>query len=102
VTTCGIHTFGVWDRAFAAAREWGFFEPVRRRPRDWEYRTAATTGNMWGLRFRFVDAPMEVATFTRTGRTLRATGSGRVVITRPGGCRFAAELPFERTVPKAC
>jgi len=27
-TTCGVHTFGVWDRAFAAARQWGFFEPV--------------------------------------------------------------------------
>jgi len=28
VTTCGVHTFGVWERAFVAARDWGFFEPV--------------------------------------------------------------------------
>ena len=90
VTTCGVHTFGVWDRAFAAAREWGFFEPVPERPRRWVYRTVATEGEMWGLRFRFAAPPSTVARFERSGRTLTATGSGTVEITRP------ARMPIQR------
>jgi len=102
VTTCGVHTFGVWDRAFAAAREWGFFEPVPERPRRWIYRTVATEGEMWGLRFRFAAPPSTVARFERSGRKLAATGSGTVEIRGRRGCRFNAELPFERQLPPAC
>jgi len=102
VTTCGVHTFGVWDRAFAAAREWGFFEPVPERPRRWVYRTVATEGEMWGLRFRFDAPPATVARFERSGSKLVATGSGTVEITGRPGCRFSSELPFERRLPRAC
>jgi S-formylglutathione hydrolase FrmB len=102
VTTCGVHTFGVWDRAFAAARAWGLFKPVPERPRSWVYRTVATAGEMWGLRFRFAKPPSVVAKFTRSGRTLAATGRGRVQIRGRRGCRLSAELPFERRVPRAC
>ncbi|MEA2125698.1 MAG: diacylglycerol O-acyltransferase / trehalose O-mycolyltransferase [Solirubrobacteraceae bacterium] len=96
VTTCGVHTFGVWDRAIAAARKWGFFKPVPSRPANWTYRTVAAAGDMWGLRFRFTEPPSVVATFTRTGRTLSAEGSGSVTIRGRRGCRFRAKLPFER------
>ena len=48
---------GVWDRAFGAARAWGFFKPVAERPHRWAYRTVATSGEMWGLRFRFAAPP---------------------------------------------
>jgi S-formylglutathione hydrolase FrmB len=102
VTTCGVHTFGVWDRAFAAAREWGFFEPVPERPRSWVYRTVATEGEMWGLRFRFAAPPSTVARFERSGSQLTATGSGSVEITGGRRCRFSAELPFEWQLPPAC
>lgn len=102
VTTCGVHTFGVWDRAFADALAWGFFEPVAARPRRWTYRTIATEGEMWGLRFRFDAPPSVVARFARAGRTLRAEGSGTVEITGRRGCRFTAQLPFERRLPRAC
>jgi S-formylglutathione hydrolase FrmB len=102
VTTCGVHTFGVWDRAFPAARAWGFFKPVAERPRSWVYRTVATSGEMWGLRFRFVAAPTTVAQFERSGRTLSATGTGSVVIRAGPGCRFGAMLPFERPLARAC
>jgi S-formylglutathione hydrolase FrmB len=102
VTTCGVHTFGVWDRAFAAAREWSVFEPVPERPQRWVYRTVATEGEMWGLRFRFAAPPSTVAQFERSGRKLAATGSGVVEITGRRGCRFSAELPFERRLPPAC
>lgn len=102
VTTCGVHTFGVWDRAFAAARGWNFFEPVPERPRRWSYRTVATDGEMWGLRFRFSAPPSTVARFERAGATLTASGSGTVEITGRRSCRFSAELPFERRLPAAC
>ncbi len=102
VTTCGVHTFGVWDRAFAAVRAWGFFERVPDRPRSWVYRTVATEGEMWGLQFRFDTPPAAVATFERSGRTLRAAGSGTVEISGRRGCRFIATLPFERKLPRAC
>jgi S-formylglutathione hydrolase FrmB len=101
-TTCGVHTFGVWDRAFAAARAWGFFKPVPERPRSWVYRTVATTGEMWGLRFRFAKPPSVVVKFNRSGRTLAAAGRGRVRIGGRRGCRFSAKLPFERRLPRAC
>jgi hypothetical protein len=102
VTTCGVHTFGVWDRAFVDARAWSFFEPVVERPRRWAFRTIATEGEMWGLRFRFSEPPTTVARFERIGRKLTATGSGTVEISGRRGCRFSVELPFERRIPTAC
>lgn len=102
VSTCGVHTFGVWDRAFPAARAWGFFEPVPERPRSWTYRTIAAAGEMWGLRFRFAEPPLAVAEFERSGRALTAGGSGAVEIRGGRDCRFSAELPFERRMPRAC
>jgi S-formylglutathione hydrolase FrmB len=102
VTTCGVHTFGVWDRAFAAARAWGFFRRVRERPRRWTYRTVATDGEMWGLRFHFAAPPTAVARFQRSGSTLTAEGSGLVEIRGRRGCHFTAELPFTMRLPRAC
>jgi hypothetical protein len=102
VTTCGVHTFGVWDRAFAGARAWGLFKPVPERPRRWVYRTVTTVGEMWGLSFRFAKPPSVVAKFKRSGRTLAATGRGRVRINSGRACRFSARLPFERRLPRGC
>jgi S-formylglutathione hydrolase FrmB len=102
VTTCGVHTFGVWERAFPAARAWGFFKPVPEAPRSWTYRTVARSGEMWSLRFRFAQPPSALATFTRSGRRLAATGNGEVTIAGGRGCRFSAKLPFARRLPPAC
>jgi S-formylglutathione hydrolase FrmB len=101
-TTCGVHTFGVWDRAFVAARAWGFFEPVEEHPTNWEYRTVAGEGEMWALDYEFAAPPSTVATFTRSGDTLSATGSGQVRISGPGNCRLAATLPFSQPLPADC
>ncbi|HEV7733707.1 MAG TPA: alpha/beta hydrolase-fold protein [Candidatus Binatia bacterium] len=101
-TTCGVHTFGVWDRAFVDARAWGFFGPVPKRPRHWVYRTVATAGEMWGLRFEFAEPPATVVDFDRAGPTLSATGTGTVEISGPRNCHFTADLPFERRLPRAC
>jgi S-formylglutathione hydrolase FrmB len=102
VTTCGVHTFGVWDRAFVAARKWGFFKPVPDNPRSWAYRTVARSGEMWNLSFRFAKQPAAVAEFQRSGRRLTATGSGSVLIRGPRSCRLRAELPFKTRLPSAC
>lgn len=102
VPTCGVHTFGVWDRAFAAARAWGFFGPVPERPQHWTYRTIATAGEMWGLEFHFDEPPTTVAEFSRAGHMLTATGRGRVRIQGPRSCSLTADLPFRRQLPQAC
>lgn len=101
-TTCGVHTFGVWDRAFVAARAWGFFEPVAENPPNWEYRTIATEGEMWSLDYEFAEPPSTVARFTRSDDTLSATGSGQVQISGPGNCQLTATLPFTQTLPADC
>ena len=101
-TTCGVHTFGVWDRAFAAARTWGFFEPVEENPRQWVYGTVAREGEMWSLDYEFAAPPSTVVTFTRSGDTLSATGSGQVQISGPGNCRITATVPFSHTLPTDC
>jgi len=102
VSTCGVHTFGVWDRAFPAAREWGFFRKVPANPRSWTYRTIAQTGEMWGLRFHFARPPGQVAEFARRGRVLSGTGTGTVRIRGPKRCNFTTSLPFGRRVARAC
>lgn len=101
-TTCGVHTFGVWDRAFVAARAWGFFEPVAEQPQDWEYRTVASEGEMWSLDYEFATPPTTVATFTRSGNVLSADGSGQVQISGPGNCHVSATLPFSQPLPADC
>ncbi|HEY8517421.1 MAG TPA: alpha/beta hydrolase-fold protein [Candidatus Binatia bacterium] len=100
---CGVHTFGVWRRAFRDVRAtWGFFAPVRERPRAWTYRTASRAGEMWGLGFEFAEQPTELVEFRRNGSRLTASGSGTVTITGARGCRFTAELPFARRLPAGC
>lgn len=100
---CGVHTFGVWTRAFQDLRAtWGFFRTVPERPRRWTYRTGRIAGEMWGLDFRFAEQPAELAEFTRDGTTLTATGAGTVTITGARGCHFTEQLPFERRLPAGC
>src|SRR3546814_15247745 len=76
-TTCGVHTHGVWDRAIPATFEWGFFEDLPEQPDRWTYRTIATHGEMWGLRFVFAEPPSAVVDFSRTGTLL--TGRGQEI-----------------------
>ena len=99
VGTCGVHTFGVWDRAIPLVRKWGFFEPVEEAPRRWTYRTIAQRGEAWDLRFAFAAPPAEVARFDRDGDRLRGGGSGTVTLTNERGCSVSAALPFDVAVP---
>jgi S-formylglutathione hydrolase FrmB len=99
---CGVHTFGVWDRAFAAARRWGFFEPVAERPRSWTYRTVRTTGEAWGLRYRFGVAPSRVVELHREGQRLTVSGTGHLELRGSDGCALDLELPYAGLLPPAC
>ena len=100
--TCGIHWWGTWRRALAdAARNWGFFGAVEKRPTQWTYITASRSGRMWNLRFRFAAPMSAVATFERDGKGISGTGEGIVTIRRRG-CRLEAELPFTLVLPQPC
>ena len=101
VSTCGVHTFGVWDRAIAAARRWGMFARPPRPSAHWDYRTIATSGVAWSLAFRFQRPPEQVALFERRGARLSGRGASRVRFTGHG-CGFTRSLPFSLTLPRAC
>jgi S-formylglutathione hydrolase FrmB len=102
VTTCGVHTFGVWDRAIPAVLAWGLFEEVPEDPEHWRYRTVARSGEMWGLRFRFTAPPSTVIDVERAGSVLSADGTGEVHLAGPPGCHLQATLPFRLQLPAAC
>lgn len=100
--TCGVHTFGPWDRAFVEARRWGFFAPVPEHPGSWTHRTIATAGEVWGLRYRFAAPPATVVELRRRGDQLSITGTGRITLTGPAGCALDLRLPYAGPLPAAC
>lgn len=93
----GIHDWPYWRQHMADALRWGFFAPVRERPRAWRFSTVQRFSSAWSLRILFPKPPEALATFARDGDVLRATGSGLVRIRGPRGGRVVRELPF--TVP---
>ena len=99
---CGIHTFGVWERAWPVVRAWGFFERVPDRPTSWTYRTIAAAGEAWGLQYRFAAPPSEVVELRRAGDVLSVTGTGRLDVRGPEGCRLTLALPFAGKLPPSC
>lgn len=100
--TCGRHTFGVWDRAFAELRSWDLFAEVPEQPTRWVYETVQTTGEMWGLRYAFTAPPREVIRFERRGALLFADGSGTVSLTGPPGCSLTLRLPMIALLSPTC
>jgi S-formylglutathione hydrolase FrmB len=97
----GTHDWPYRRKHLGDAIRWGLFEEVPESPDRWTYETVAQTGAAWALDLDFESPPEEVATFSREGDTLRASGASRVRVTTGDGCSFAAELPFERTLPGA-
>lgn len=97
----GVHDWPYWRKFLREAIAWGVFrENAVDDPPTWTYKTTATTGRMWGLRFRFAAPPEAVARFERDGGTLRGSGEGVVRIRDiASGCSFEAGLPFERPLP---
>jgi len=95
----GVHDWPYWRQYLKDAIAWGFFRPVAVAPRSWTFSTVARRSEAWGFTFKFVGAPPAVLeTFRRSGGRISATGSGRVLVRAPSGCRFEAKLPFRRNV----
>jgi hypothetical protein len=98
----GIHDWPYWRRHLAQAIQWGLFAPVEEQPAAWTFQTVARSGRMWDLDYSFEADPTALETFNRSGNTLAATGTGRVRITTPEGCRLTATLPFTEPLPFGC
>jgi S-formylglutathione hydrolase FrmB len=94
----GVHDWPYWRRYLHDAIGWGFFKPVPSRPRAWTFKTAMQRSRAWDLSLVFAQPPNALATFTRSGNRLSASGSGRVTVSGPRGCRFSAVLPFQSRV----
>ena len=90
----GVHDWPYWRAFLRDAIKWDFFKPVPSKPRVWTYKTAMRRSSAWGYRFTFTQPPASLGTFKRGGGFLRGTGSGKVTVRGPGGCRFTRKLPF--------
>jgi S-formylglutathione hydrolase FrmB len=91
--TQGIHDWPYWRAALASALKWGFFNPVPDAPPQWSYRTAATTGNAWGIGYSFSPAPAGIEHLSLVGgRTLHGDGSGTATLRTPSRCRFTVGM----------
>src|SRR5690606_10282821 len=93
-TTCGRHTFGVWDRAWDVAERWGFFGTAEADVDDWTYRTIQDQGVMWGIAYDFAEPPPSVVRFSQAGDRLSGSGAGTVTLTDADGCGAELTLPF--------
>jgi S-formylglutathione hydrolase FrmB len=95
----GVHDWPYWRSHLQAAIKWGMFKPtVVEHPTTWTYKTIATTGRMWSLRFAFAKPPEKVATFERSGPVLTGAGEGTVRLTDiASGCSNRVKLPFKRS-----
>lgn len=97
----GIHDWPYWRTDLANAIDWSFFERPPSPARRWSYRTVATRGEIWGLRFRFEQPPATVENFVREGRVLRGEGVGEVSIRTRAGCLVEGlQLPFQIDLPR--
>lgn len=95
----GVHDWPYWRRHLRDAIAWGLFRPVPEAPGSWSYATVAQTGEMWGLRYRFLAPPGDLVKFERVRKRLRARGAGTVSVEYAAGCELTAALPFERALP---
>jgi S-formylglutathione hydrolase FrmB len=99
----GGHWYAYAARMLAdAVGRWGLFAPVPERPTTWTYKTVATTGEMWGVRFAFEQPPKELVRFTRDGSRLRGEGLGTLRLWTSPGCTRRVTLPFDLDLSGPC
>lgn len=112
----GVHDWPYWRAAMPAMfSKWKPFTAASAPdPTSWKYKTIAPRGNVWGLGYKFDEAPTKLAIFERDGNVISGNGSGIVTFT-PGAafddasgngsrpdCAFTVTLPFEQTLPEGC
>ncbi len=79
---------------FKAMLAWGLFKPVVSRPAAWVNDTAATSGQLWDIRYRFAQPPNQVVQFRRAGNRLRISRAGSAVsITTSTKCVIRTVIP---------
>jgi S-formylglutathione hydrolase FrmB len=91
----GVHDWPYWRQYLRDAIAWGLFKPVVWHPKTWTFKTVMRHPSAWGFTFSFASAPAAVETFSLADGRLSASGSGRVTVRGPRGCRLVAELPFK-------
>ena len=91
----GIHDWPYWRDDLVAALKWNFFKPVTQAPASWTYTTVAQHGAAWDMRFDFTKPPATLITFTRSQKSVSATGSGTVAL------HFSGRRPVRWTLPFA-
>jgi S-formylglutathione hydrolase FrmB len=79
---------------------WGVFEPVVADPAAWVNNTVATSGQLWGVHYRFAEPPTELVQFRQSGSALSISAAGSAVtITTSGGCVIHTPTPATISVP---
>src|SRR4051794_24899056 len=91
----GVHDWPYWRQYLRDAIAWGFFRRVVWHPRTWTFKTAMQRSSAWGYSLAFASPPSDLATFSLSDGRLTASGSGRVTVRGPHGCRLLAKLPFK-------
>src|SRR3954466_1153294 len=91
----GVHDWPYWRQYLRDAIQWGLFKPVVWHPSQWTFKTVMQRSSAWGFSFSFSSAPGSVETFSFAGGRLSASGSGRVTVHGPRGCRVVLKLPFK-------
>jgi len=91
----GVHDWPYWRQYLRDAIGWGLFKPVVWHPSAWTFKTAMQRSSAWGYSLAFASPPGVLETFSSSGGRLSASGSGRVTVRGPHGCRLVAKLPFK-------
>ncbi len=90
----GGHDDPHFRRELQAMLKWGLFNPVAGDPTAWTNQTVATTGQLWGIGYRFARPPSQIVRFQRNSGALSVSAAGSAVtLTYPGGCTVRRNTP---------
>ena len=96
----GGHDDPHFRQELRAMLAWGLFKPVVSNPSTWVNETVATSGQLWGIGYRFAQPPNQVVQFRRAGSLLSVGAAGsEVTLTTSGGCVIRARTPAAIRIP---
>ncbi|HEY1829642.1 MAG TPA: alpha/beta hydrolase-fold protein [Acidimicrobiales bacterium] len=89
----GGHDLPDFDNEFDALLAWGLFKPLLADPASWVNDTVATSGQIWGIGYRFAQPPSQVVRIQQSGSTLSISAAGSAVTVTTGSCTIATPTP---------
>jgi S-formylglutathione hydrolase FrmB len=89
----GGHDLPDFDTEFDALLTWGLFKPLLADPASWVNDTVATSGQIWGIGYRFAQPPSQVVQFQQSGGTLSISAAGSAVTITTGSCTIETPTP---------